>query len=491
MKMNNELFMQIRFLRTFEHLSSVQIAQKLGLPERTVRNWWNEDFFPVKMNRIRHKLINPYEKKINFLLAETPTLTGTQLYQKLRKYGFTGSVDVVRRYLSHTRPETRRTYLELSFEPGEAVQIDFGECGMIRYEGRRIQLKVLAMILCCSRMMYAELIPSEKLEFTLAGIANGFEFFGGVPRKLIVDNFRGAVAAHPAYGPVVYNKEFLDFCSHYGTLPWACNVHSPYEKGRIERGIGYIKDNFFNGAKFSSLNEAKHALRIWLDEVANVRIHGTTRQQPKELFEQTEKAALLPLNENRFESARTLSRTVDSQCRINCDGNRYSVPERFAFKAVTVRMTEQKVLIYHDGKLIASHLRNFSRGNAVVDPEHVKMMLNERATAARQNLKSDFLALGPGAAQMLEALHARIDNPEHHMKKILLLADMYGREKLISALECAVENQVCGAEYVEIILRQKARPVENALGHLHVTRGADNLEVQVAAPDLDVYSKFQ
>ena len=347
MKMNNELFMQIRFLRTFEHLSSAQISQKLGLPERTVRNWWNEDFFPVKMNRIRHKLIKPYEKKINSLLAETPTLSGTQLYQRLKKYGFTGSVDVVRRYLSHTRPETRRTYLELFFEPGEAVQIDFGECGMIRYEGHRIQLKVLAMVLCYSRMMYAELIPSEKLEFTLAGIANGFEFFGGVPRKLIVDNFRGAVAAHPAYGPVVYNKEFLDFCNHYGALPWACNVHSPYEKGCIERGIGYIKDNFFKGAKFSSLNEAKHALRVWLDEVANVRIHGTTRQQPKELFEQTEKGALLPLNEKRFESARILTRTVDSQCRINCDGNRYSVPGRFAFKTVTVRMTEQKVLIFN------------------------------------------------------------------------------------------------------------------------------------------------
>ena len=491
MKMTNELFMQIRFLHTFEHLSSAQISQKLGLPERTVRNWWNEDFFPVKMNRIRHRLIKPYEKKINSLLAETPTLSGTQLYQRLKKYGFTGSVDVVRRYLSHTRPETRKTYLELSFEPGEAVQIDFGECGMIQYEGHRIQLKVLAMVLCYSRMMYAELIPSEKLEFTLAGISNGFEFFGGVPRKLIVDNFRGAVESHPAYGPVVYNKEFLDFCNHYGTLPWACNVYSPYEKGRIERGIGYIKDNFFKGAKFSSLNEAKHALSVWLDDIANVRIHGTTRKQPKELFESEEKGTLLPLSGRRYESARILTRTVDSQCRISCDGNRYSVPARFAYKMVTVRMTEQKILIYHEGKLIASHLRIFTKGNSVVDPDHVKIMLNERMTAARQNLKSDFLALGPGAAKMLDALQSRIDNPEDHMKKILLLADKYGRDKLTAALECAVENHVCGADYVEMILRQKSQPVENALGHLHVTRGADNLEVQVASPDLNAYDLFK
>lgn len=491
MKMTNELFMKLRSMRTFDHLSSAQISQKLGIPERTVRNWWNEDFFPVKMTRIRHKIIGEYEKKIEALLAETPSLTGTQLHQKLKQYGFPGSPDVIRRYLARTRPKSRRTYLSLSFDPGEAMQIDFGECGLIQYEGHRIQLKVLAMVLCHSRMMYAELIPSEKLEFTLAGIANGLEFFGGVPRKLIVDNFRGAVDSHPAYGPVVYNREFLDFCAHYGTLPWACNVYSPYEKGRIERGIGYIKKNFFNGVRFTSLAEAKHALRVWLDEVANIRIHGTTRKQPLELFENVEKAALLPLNEKRYDCARILYRTVDTQCRINCDGNRYSVPEKYAFKNVTVRMTEKKVLIYYEDGLVATHLRNYSKGSAVIDPAHVKMMLNERKTAAKQNLKSDFLALGTGAAKMYDALQNRIDNPAEQMKRILLLADMYGRAKLIAAIECAVENNVCGADYVEIILHQKARPVENALGHLHVTRGADNLDIPVAAPNLDAYSKFK
>lgn len=487
MKMTNELFMKLRSLRTFDGLDSKQISQKLGIPERTVRNWWNEDFFPVKMNRICHKVINEYAQKIDALLAETPTLTGTQLHRKLQQYGFTGSADVVRRYLARTRPKSRRTFLELNFEPGEAMQIDFGDCGFIQYQGQRIHLKVLAMVLCHSRMLYAELIPSEKQEFTMAGIGNGFEFFGGVPRKLIVDNFKGAVDSHRAYGPVVYNREFLNFCRHYGTLPWACNVYRANEKGRIERGVGYIKKSFFNGSKFTSLDEAKHALQVWLSEVANVRIHGTTRKQPLELFNNVEKTALLPLNENRYDCARVLNRTVDSMCRISCDGNRYSVPEKYAYKDVTVRMTEKKVLIYHEDSLVAVHLRDYSKGNAVVDPAHVKMMLLERKTAARQNLKSDFLALGAPAAIMLEHLNQRLDSPDAQMKKILLLADKYGRDKLVAALETAVENQVFGVEYVEIILWQKSKPVENALGHLHVTRGADNLDIEVADPNLDIY----
>lgn len=483
----NELFMTIRYLHTFEGLSSTQIAEKLRIPARTVRNWWNEDFYPVKMKRIRHKLIGDYAPEIERFLSTAPSLTGTQIYRKLRERGYQGSVDVVRRYLSKTRPKSRRTYLSLTFEPGEAAQLDFGDCGLIHYGDKRIRLHVCAMVLCYSRMLYAELIPSEKLEHTLAFVMNGFQFFGGVPRKLIIDNFKGAVESHSEYGATVYNKAFLDFCAHFGTLPVACNVCSPQEKGRIENGIGYIKGNFFNGSTFSSLEEARHSLRSWLDNVANVRIHGTTRKQPLELFNNTEKAALLELNTRHYDCARLLIRTVDSQCRISCDGNRYSVPEKYAYKPVSVRLTAEKVLIYFNDALIASHLRSFGTGNAVTDPSHVKLMLEERKTAARQNLKSDFLALGKSAAIMLEKLSARLLNPEEHIRKIMVLADMHGKDAVVRAMDAAVDNSVYGADYIEHIVRIRQQPVENALGHLHVTQGADNLKIAVDEPDFNIY----
>ena len=490
MKMTNELFMRIRVMHLFDHMTSVQISKQLGIPERTVRNWWNEELFPVKTARIRHREIMGYEDKINALLSESPNLSGNQLHRKLNMYGFTGSVDVVRRYLKENRQKNKRTFLQIKFEAGDAAQVDFGECGKIHYEGKWIQLKVLAVVLCHSRMLYAELVPSEKNEITLAGLANSFEFFGGVPRRLIVDNFKGAVTSHPAYGQVKYNDEFMDFCSHYGTMPVACNVHAPYEKGRIERGIGYIKSSFFNGRKFSSLDEAKHALRIWIDEVANVRIHGTTKQRPIDLFAETEKAALLPLNPKRYDCTRCLERKVTSQCRVSCDGCWYSVPEKYAYKTVIVRVTDIKILIYFENRLIATHTRSFCAGNTVVDPTHEKMMLSSRKNAARQNLKSDFLALGANAALILDALNMRFDNPDTHMKRILALADMYGREKLVAALDAAVQNKVYTADCIELILRQKSRPVENALGYLHVTRGADLVDVKVAESDLDAYKKY-
>lgn len=118
------------------------------------------------------------------------------------------------------------------------------------------------------------------------------------------------------------------------------------------------------------------------------------------------------------------------------------------------------------------------------------MMLSSRKNAARQNLKTDFLALGANAALILDALNMRFDNPDTHMKRILALADMYGREKLVAALDAAVQNKVYTADCIELILRQNSRPVENALGYLHVTRGADLVDVKVAESDLDAYKKY-
>jgi len=127
------------------------------------------------------------------------------------------------------------------------------------------------------------------MEHTFSCLQNALRFFGGVPRKIIVDNFKGAVLRHSRHGEVRFNPHFLDFNSHYGTLPVACNVKAPYEKGIIENAIGYIKGNFISGSRFSGLEEAQMALRNWLDNIANVRTHGTTRKRPVDLFEQEEK----------------------------------------------------------------------------------------------------------------------------------------------------------------------------------------------------------
>ncbi len=485
--LTHDQYVQIRYLFTVEHLNSVQISERLGIAERTVRNWWKLSAYPQKLETGRSGIMNEFAERIKVMLSEYPKLSGTQIYQRLQRFGYGGSTSTIRRYLSSVRPKNARAFLTLAFEPGEAMQVDFGYSGYLWQGDRKIRLCICAVVLCHSRLMYAEIIPSEKMEHTFACLQNALRFFGGAPRKIIVDNFKGAVLHHGRHGDVRYNSRFLDFTSHYGMLPVACNVRSPHEKGRIENGIGYIKGNLITGSNFSSLEEARLSLQVWLKDIANVRIHGTTRKRPIDLYEQEEKPALLPLNPHCFDCARNETRIVDTRCRVRYDGNQYSVPSRYAKSSVNLKITTDTVYIYHKNKLIAFHARSYSKGEEVVDSQHYQVMLDERRTAAKQNLKSDFLALGRDAEIVWRELQDRLTNPERHMKKIMLLVEIYGKCAVQNALISAVENQVYGSDYIEFLIRLKSRPVENTMGLLHVTKGVDNLNISLETPDLDTY----
>lgn len=485
--MNHELFLKIRYLRTVENLSSGQIAENLKMSERTVRNWWHLERFPEQKTVLRTKKIDAFIPKIESLLKDCPTLSGTQIYQKIHSLGFNGSASGVRRFLADFRPECKPGFLTLHFDPGEAMQIDFGDCGTLRQGGKNVRLCICAAVLCHSRLLFAKLIPSEKQEYTFAFLMEAFAFFQGVPRKLIVDNFKAAVIRHPRNCPAEFHPAFLDFCAHYGTLPVACNVRAPYEKGRIENGIGYIKGNFLRGSSFHSLEEAQCSLRQWLDNIANVRIHNSTRRRPLDLFEESEKAALTPVNPHSFDCGRMERRHVDSRCRFKFEGNYYSVPGTCANREVVIKITPERIYVYLDKRQITSHLRSMEKNAIIDDPGHFKVMLESRQMAARQNFSANFLALSPDAAIIKREIEARSLDTSRHIRKIMTLVDIYGKELVINAMHCAVDNQVFGSDYIEYILRLKIRPAENFQGMLHVTQGIDNLNLQLDEPDMSVY----
>lgn len=487
--MTHEQFIQIRFLKMTENLTSAQIGEKLGIDDRTVRSWWNLSQYPGKTERKVESILEPFIPRIESLLKDCPSLSGTQIYQKLCTYGYVGSPSTIRRFLSKARPKPQRSFLPLNFEPGEALQIDFGDCGYMQQGNRKIRLCICAGVLCYSRLLYAQLIPSEKQEYTFAFLMNAFQFFGGVPRRIIVDNFKGAVLSHPKGGKAEYHPAFLDFCSHYGTIPIACNVRAPYEKGRIENGIGYIKGNFMRGSRFNSLEEAQFALQNWLTTIANVRIHNTTKRRPIELFEEKEKSALLPLNPHQFDCSRIEERHVDSRCRFKFEGSYYSVPVAYAGRNVTIRITPDRIHVYVDKRQITSHKRALERNSIVDDPGHFKVMLNERQRAARQNFLANFLALGEDAAIIKRGLEEQALEPIQHIKKIMILVDIYGKDAVVSALQCAVENKVYGAEYIEFIVRRKQQPNDPLGDAIHVTNGADKLNLTLDQPDLSIYDK--
>jgi len=352
--MRYEQFVHLRHLLDVEHCSVAQTAQAVAIDIKTAQVWATRTAYPGRTPRPRPGVLDPYKGDVVRLLHRHP-YTAQQILQQLREQGYPGGYSVVRDFVRQIRPRRQSAFLTLHFEPGECAQIDWGYAGTFHVGATRRRLSFLVMVLGYSRRMYVEFTLTETLEQFLAGQQNAFTLWGGAPKKLVVDNLKSAVLSHPCGQPAVYNPHYLDFALHYGCELRACNVRAAHEKGRVENGVGYVKKNFLNGMELSgSLAGINAAAWRWLDEVANVRIHGETRQKPLDMFVM-EKPALRPLPAALYDVGRTQVVHATRRFRVHCDGNRYSVPAEYAGSRLNLRVYPDRLLVYHQQKLIAEH----------------------------------------------------------------------------------------------------------------------------------------
>ncbi|WP_133665140.1 hypothetical protein [Paraburkholderia sp. BL10I2N1] len=253
----------------------------------------------------------------------------------------------------------------------------------------------------------------------------------------------------------------------------------------MENGVGYVKKNLLNGLELPEFSAINPAARIWLDTIANVRIHGETHQRPVDLFA-AEQAHLKPLNPSAYDVARIVTVRASSQFRVALDTNHYSVPARYANTRVTLKAWPDRVCIYHDSLLIARHVRSYDRHQDIEDPEHPKALLAQRRSAREQRLMLRFLSLGPHAQAYCEGLEQRRTNARQHMRKIIALSEIYGVEAVARALQDGLTFRAFSCEYIANILEMKARPLAEP-GALHLLRHQDLLDIELAQPDLSRY----
>src|SRR5262245_23274527 len=328
--------------------------------------------------------------------------TPRQVFQRLRsEEGYTGGITILTDYVRTIRRVHAPAFLTLSFAPGQCAQVDWGCAGSMSVGSTTRRLSFFVMVLCYSRLSYVEFSLKEATEHFLQAHQNAFEFFDGVPAKLLIDNPKTAVLKHPSGEKPLFHPRYLDFASHYGFEPRACNVRKPNEKGRVESGVGYVKKNFLHGLELPhGLDVLNAAVRHWMDSIANVRIHGETRKQPVELFER-EKAHLKPLPPLPADTGVTDTVRVNSRFRIRLDTNRYSVPSRYASQRLTLKKFANRLCIYHEGQLIATHTRSYDRHQDFENPDHAKELLSQRIKARNAKVLLAFYALCPRAEEYL------------------------------------------------------------------------------------------
>jgi transposase len=322
-------------------------------------------------NASNTSLIEPYHEKVKTWVESG--VQGTTIHQTLvNRFGFRGSYSSLRRYLHKLAEANPVVTTVIEFPPGDAAQIDFGAGPKIvdTDTGEIRKTWIFVMTLAWSRHMYAEFIWDQSVTTWLACHRRAFEWFNGLPARLIIDNPKCAITKACYHDPEV-QRAYADCAEGYGFLIAPCPVRDPQKKGRVESSVKYIKNAFVPLREFRSLGDANQQLKQWLMEVAGNRIHGTTRAQPLKRFAETEQHLLKTLPDVPPEIAAWAKVKVHGDCHVQFEKCRYSVPYTLVHQSLWLRASDTSVRIYQAHALKAIHPRLKHPGDRSTLDEHL------------------------------------------------------------------------------------------------------------------------
>lgn len=282
--------------------SKSAVARKLGISRRTVHNWiasgqLDRDLDVESVSYgprppVEHK-IDEYRGIINSRLESYPELSAVRIFEEIKAAGYTGSYTQVKEYVRGIRPVQAPEPVQRFETPaGRQAQVDFAHFKFpwgVRW--------ALVVVLAYSRLLWVKFYPRQTMAVLMRGLEEAFAFFGGVPAECLFDQMKSVVIEdhRGEGGALVENIEFVRFANHWGFRVRSCRPYRAKTKGKVERPIRYLRENFRYGREFVGDEDLDDQLSWWLDNVANIRVHGTTEEQPLERFLRDEKALLQPL----------------------------------------------------------------------------------------------------------------------------------------------------------------------------------------------------
>lgn len=375
-------------------------------------------------------------------------LHARRIYQDLvEEHDFRGSYWSVMRFVRRLGQTRELPFRRLECEAGEEAQVDFGSgAPVVTGDGRRRKTHVFRIVLSHSRKGYSEAVFRQNTENFIRCLENAFHHFGGSVKILVIDNLRAAVSKADWYEPELHPK-LRSFCEHYGVVILPTRPYTPRHKGKVEAGVKYVKRNALKARRFDSLEEENDFLLRWETNVADTRIHGTTKQQVSKLFETVERAALSPLPIERFPFFRERKHSVHRDGHVQVDGSYYSVPTEYFRREVWVRWDSRLVHIFNDQlEEIRVHVKQRTKGRFSTHPSDIapeKISGMERGTewllrrASTIGQHADRWAQEVIRSRGIEGIRAVIGllslvdrQPCHLIDKACEIATSYGAYKL-------------------------------------------------------------
>lgn len=457
------------FVELFRHWnagrSQVQIYQALNIDRKTIRKYLspalNEGLQPVpddpfdevlwreRIGRWFPELVDPAVRALTWPQIavhhdwidgqlKVPVTVAT-IAQRLRDdHEVEVSESTVRRYIATTFTEQRLadkvTVPRGAVEPGSEAQIDYGKLGMWSDpdSGRRVAVWVFAMILSCSRVLFVQpVLRMDQASWNASHVA-AFEFFGGVPARLVCDNLKTGVQRPDLYDPQI-NLAYGELAAFYGALIDPARARKPKDKPRVERPMPNIRDSFFAGRHFTSLAQMQADAVRWSVEVYGVHKHrGLEGRTPSSVFEAVERDALVPLPRRPFESVVYSVGTLAPDCHVKSGKALYSAPWRLIGQKLSIRTVGDVVQIFHHDAVVATHVLHLSGRSTNVEhyPPHKIAYTLRTVTWCRTQAEQ----IGPGAVAIVAELSAV--NALHRLRSvqgIIRLRDTYGDDRVDAA----------------------------------------------------------
>ena len=457
------------------------IARQLQINRETVARYLTGPGLSKERRTKRGSKLDPYKDIIDKLVEQCPDVKAPVVLQRIQDKGFDGEITIVRDMLRQLRGrwQNRQAFIRFETDPGEQIQIDWGHFPGLSYGANRRKLYALAILEGHSRMLFVYFSHSQKQEYLHQGLLEAFSYFNGIPKEVVVDNMLTAVTER-AGSVIRFNDAFLEFLGRFGIRPHACTIRAPYEKGKVENAIKYLRQNFWPLREFTGLADIQAQVRHWLDTVANVRKHHTTGQRPVDRLQ-----GLRPLPVSLPDVGQTCSLLVHKDFGVRFDANVYTVPPWAIGKQVTLKADNRLVSIYLKEKMIACHSRCWEKKQRLELPAHLEQVKKIKKRLLQDRQVVVFLSLGESALHYLEKLTEAKLPIKKDIATLLTLRDEYGDASLLYGLEKSLEKNVTGADYVRNILYQEMTP---ASSHIPVRLKKEELnEIRLTTPALAEY----
>lgn len=420
------------------------IGAELGRHHDTVEGVLADAGLPVQKVTTRPRLVDPFIPFLQETLAKHPRLRASRLWSMAKARGYTGSKSGFRAIVSRLRPRpSAEAFLRRTVLPGQEAQVDWGHFGKLAVGRALRDLWALVIVLSYSRLRFLRFSLRAAMPSFLRGHVEAFGFFGGVPRVLLYDNLKSAVLEREG-DAVRFHPTLLGLAGHYRFEPRACAPYRPNEKGRVERAIRDVRDNFFAAREFRSIDDLNEQARAFCLEIARERRVPDARELTVEAAFEEEKSKLIALAADDFPVEERASVHAGKTPYVRFDKNDYSVPHTHVRRDLIVVATDERVRVLDPddvlGEALADHRRSYDRDQRIEQPEHLLALIDRKRHANQSRGFNRLFSVVPSSRAMMEKIAERGGNLGASTSGLLQLLDRVGAELLERAVAEVVHH---------------------------------------------------